>query len=678
MAEPGPAERARTAVMRGALGLAVAGGVAVTVAAVRHLASCPAAGAGPGCVRELVVWALPAPVAGAPALDLTVRVDGLSALFLALVGLCASCIAVYSFGWLRHDPLRHSVAVAFDLFVAAILLALVVDNLFWLLVALELITLVSANLVRYRGRSGGSPEASRTAVRTYLVVGQASLVCLLAGLLPVAVASGTLDFDGLRAGATSPAPAVSFALVLLGLGIRAGVSPFHFWVPVVHPQLPTNTHAMMSAVMLKVAVYLMIRCFLEGMLGPVQWWWGAVVLVLAGATALVTVFYALLCGDLKTALAYHSVENVGIILAGLGLALLFGADRFAGQPAMRAAAALALLASLYHVVNHALFKTLLFLGAGAVERQAGTVETRLLGGLLRASPWVGVPFLVGAVAIAGFPPLNGFVSEWLTLQALFGGQAVYRQGGTLALAAMVALVLGLVLVAASFALTALAFVKLAGETLLGPPRGPRAADGRVAWSMRSVLVLLAGACLLLGLQPWLLVPWLEAAVAATAMDAPMLQASSTGLTVELGPGYRAALPMWPLLAVGVVPLLLTLWVRAGAATRRPVWAGGEAFQPRTMQYTGGAFSSLVWELVAGPPGASPGAPLPASFRLSGRLAVVEQANRLVNGLVTRVTTASQRAGDRVQDGDIRNYLLYIFGVVMVVLVLLVAALLGPP
>src|SRR5262249_50707133 len=156
----------------------------------------------------------------------------------------------------------------------------------------------------------------------------------------------------------SPAPGFSFAFILLGLAMRAGVTPFHFWVPTVHPQLPTNTHAMVSAVMLKIPVYLMLRFFVGGIVGPVQWWWGAVILVLAGLTAVVSVFYAMLSSDLKIALAYHSVENIGIILAGLGLALLFSDHRFADLPALRAAAGLALLASLYHVINHGLFKTL--------------------------------------------------------------------------------------------------------------------------------------------------------------------------------------------------------------------------------------------------------------------------------------------------------------------------------
>jgi hydrogenase-4 component B len=664
-------ERAKTWATAGALALAALGAGSAVAVAVSHLTAC---GRGESCVRRTVVAALPAPAAGAPGLDLTLRMDGLAALFVAVAGFCAAGIAVYSFGWLREDPLRDSVAGSFNLFLAATLLVVLVNNVFWLFVALELVTLCSADLVRYRGRSRGPLAASRTAIRTYLLVSHIGLMCLVAGLLPVVVGRSTLDFDVLRTAGASAVPGLSFGLVLLGLAVRCGAVPFHFWVPTVHPQMPTNTHAMMSAVMLKLPVYLMIRIFFEGVIGPVTWWWGVVVLLLAGATALVSVFYAVLSKDLKTALAYHSVENIGIILAGIGLALLFGDDRFAAFPTLRGAAALALLAALYHVVNHALFKTLLFLGTGSIERQTGTVEMGALGGLLRRSPWTGVTFLVGAAAIAGLPPLNGFISEWLTLQSVFGGQEIYRTRAAVALVALGALAVTLIALVMAVALTALAFVKIAGESLLGEPRA--AVRGRPGtWSMRTVLVLLAGVCLLLGLQPWLLVGWLSAA-APPGYDVSVLHATPAALSVRLGAGsgqalgYTAVLHMLPLVVLAVLPVLLTVALRVAGWTRRPVWAGGEPFEPAVMQYTGTAVSALVWEPIGGERAAPAEAPLPVTFRMSPRRGVIELTNRLVNGLVAGVTTASQRIGDRFQNGDVRSYLLYIFGAVVFVLAVL--------
>jgi len=690
------AERARTLAMIGSLGLATAGCAAAVAAAVAHLAGCQGGG---GCARSVVVARLDPPVTGLPKPDLTLQIDGLAALFVVVVGCCAAGVAVYSFGWLRDDPLRHGVAGTFNLYVLATMFAVLVSNVFWLFVALELITLCCADLVRYQGRRGGPLAANRTAVRTYLLVSHAGLICLLAGLLPVVVSGdGALDFRTLHLMAgSSPVPAVSFALVLLGLAIRAGVTPFHFWVPAVHPQLPTNTHAMMSAVMLKIPVYLMIRFFCGELIGPVQWWWGVTLLVLAGVTALVTVFYALLGKDLKTVLAYHSVENIGIILAGVGMALLFADPRFDDTtPVVRGAAALALLASLYHVVNHALFKTLLFLGTGSIERRTGTVETGALGGLLRRAPWTGVTFLVGATAIAGLPPLNGFISEWLTLQSLFAGQAPYRGDAVIALIAMTALVIALVTLAVAFAMTALAFLKIAGEALLGAPHGGNGSgnrgtgndggngdgdgygggngNGGETWSMRVVLAAFAGACLLIGLQPWLLVPWLRAAVGSLGYDAAVLDASATALTVDLAPtgqgAYRAVLPILPLVLLAVVPLLLTAGIRAAGWVRRPVWVGGEPFEPRRMQYTGTAVTALLWYPVASERAAGRDAPLPARFRLGPRRGVTEPTNRLYNHLVAGITGGSQRFGQRFQNGDIRSYLLYIFAAVMLVLVAL--------
>jgi formate hydrogenlyase subunit 3/multisubunit Na+/H+ antiporter MnhD subunit len=674
--EAGYPQRVPTWGMRASLGLAIAGSVAAVAAAAGQLAACQPAKQ-TTCESNDVVVNLGAPVAEVPTLELelAVRLDGLAALFVAVVGVCAAGIAVYSLGWLRDDPLRHNVAGSFNLFVAATLLMLLVDNLFWLLVALELIALSSADLVRYRGRSGGPLAASRTAVRTYLMVSHVSLIFLLAGLLPVVVEHSSLDLGELRsASPTSPVPAVSFMLVLVGLAIRAGVTPFHFWVPAVHPHLPTNTHAMMSAVMLKLPVYLMVRFFFEGMIGKASWWWGAVLLVLASVTALVTVFYALLNKDLKVALAYHSVENIGIILAGVGLALLFSDDRFQNLPAVQGAGALALLAALYHVVNHSLFKTLLFLGTGSIEKRTGTVETPALGGLLRTAPWTAVSFLVGAVAIAGLPPLNGFISEWLTLQALFGGQAVYHREAPVALVVVVVLSITLIALGTAFALTALAFVKIVGESLLGEPR--EVLPGRASWPVRAVLALFAAVCLVIGLQPWLLVGWLSTAVAPLGYDLAVLRAGPAELTVALpdtgGPAgpYLAELPMLPLVVLGGLPVLLTVLLRGRGWRRRPVWAGGRPFQPRTMRYPGSAVTALVWETIGRDRPAGLATPLPDVLQLSPRRTVVELTNWLFNGLAAGLVAGSQWLGERVQNGDIRRYLLYMFTAVVLVVAIL--------
>ena len=250
---------------------------------------------------------------------------------------------------------------------------------------------------------------------------------------------------------------------LIGMGTKAGVMPLHVWLPRAHPIAPAPVSALMSGVMIKVGIYLLVRVLVEWA-GPLPIWFGVLVLALGALSALGGVIYALFQHDLKRLLAFHSVENIGIIVLGLGACLVLrsrGADAWA---------AFALAAALLHTLNHAVFKSLLFLGAGAFERAVGSLELDRLGGLLRRMPWTGGAFLVGAMAIAGLPPLNGFASEWLTLQALVHVPAYGHVGdgiaGAIALAAL----------AATAALAVFCFVKVVGLVLLGAPR--RAASGR--------------------------------------------------------------------------------------------------------------------------------------------------------------------------------------------------------
>jgi hydrogenase-4 component B len=422
--------------------------------------------------------------------------------------------------------------------------------------------------------------------------------------------------------------------------------------------------------------------------------------VVAGVTALVTVFYALVNVDLKVALAYHSVENIGIILAGLGLAVLFSDRRFSDNPAIRGAAAVALLACLYHVVNHALFKSLLFLGTGSIERHVGPPDLRRLGGLITRYRWTAITFLIGATAIAGLPPLNGFISEWLTVQSLFGGRGVYKANQPsepVVLLVMVVLVITLATLAMAFAMTALAFAKITGEALLGEPREPRHIT-RQPWSMRLVMLVLASACLVLGLQPWLLVPWLSSATTAVGYHPSSLSATPTVLAIQLpgsptGEGYDAALPLIPLMLLVAIPVVLTVGLRPWKWRTRKVWVGGEPFSAKTMQYDGSALSALVWEPLskrrperadeapavpaaavteAEPPIMTPN-PLPVDVVLSSRRVVLERSNQAYNALIAAVIKASDSFGKRVQSGDVRRYLVYILATVILALVFLAVA-----
>ena len=276
---------------------------------------------------------------------------------------------------------------------------------------------------------------------------------------------------------TAALAALVLVLTIVGAGSKAGVVPLHAWLPLAHPAAPSHVSALMSGVMTKVAVYGFVRIVFD-LLGPPDWWWSMVVLAVGGITAVMGVLYALMQHDLKRLLAYHTVENIGIIYIGLGLALAFKADD------MPLAAALALTAGLFHVFNHSVFKSLLFFGAGAVLNATGERDMEHLGGLIHRMPQTAFVFLVGCVAISALPPLNGFVSEWLTFQAILLSPQLPAWGLKFMVPAVGALL------ALSAALAAACFVKAFGVSFLGRAAhaGRRAGAGdRQQFARRHVL-----------------------------------------------------------------------------------------------------------------------------------------------------------------------------------------------
>lgn len=638
---------------------------------------------------------------GFPPLRLDLFADRLAVFFLLLTGLLSTGVALYSFVWLADKAEKHRIAGVYNLFVLATLLLVVVDNVYLFLVCLECMTLAFSYLTLYRhntlletqqpteaGELAASEMAgAKLAFKAYLVFSHVGVVFVTAALLLLALAARDVSFGALRALAPGIEPALAgtiFVLALAGLGIKGGFAPAHTWVSIVHPKSPTTTHALTLGLVIKVSsFYLLIRVLFE-FLPPGPRWWGGLALLVAGLTALVGVFFAITSRDLKTALSNHSVENFGIVLSGIGLALLVSAS----DPAAPLAG-VALLAALYHLLNHTVFKGLLYLCTGAIENRTGTVDLEELGGLLRRFPWTSITFLVGAVAIAGFPPLNGFVSEWLTLQALFASpfSAAELQPWMVVGPLAALLTLGLAL-----GLTALAFTKIAGETLLGQPRRPtlaagRKKDGDVPWLMRGVLVVLAAACLLLGILPGLVAGQLAQIVQEVLrLEQPLVVGgSATGLALAIPSGegvYTARLSMVPLLILVTLPfvlaLLLRLRVRVRDRRRRrvhtrtrtppPVWTCGTDYHPETMQITGGAFSFMTWEWAQADRSEPAPGRIPWRLKLSANRSVREPFRRALDVALGKLSAASGRFGDWFQGGDIRQYLAYLFVAVILALV----------
>src|SRR4051794_28712986 len=345
---------------------------------------------------------------GLPWLGAHFRLDALASFFLVVVNLGGAAASLYGLGHGHHDPAPHRVLPFFPAFLAGMNLVVLADDAFSYLLCWEFMSLASWALVMAHHREAGNAKAGYV----YLVMASFGTLALLLAFGLLAGPAGDYGFAAIRAVQHTPYVAtLVLILMLLGAGSKAGLVPLHVWLPLAHPAAPSHVSALMSGVMTKVAVYGFVRIVFD-LLGTPAWWWSMVVLALGGITAVMGVLYALMQHDLKRLLAYHTVEKIGIIFIGLGLALAFEAH------GMALAAALALTAGLLHVFNHSIFKSLLFFGAGAVLTTTGERDMEQLGGLIHRMPQTAFVFLVGCAAISALPPLNGFVSEWLTFQAI--------------------------------------------------------------------------------------------------------------------------------------------------------------------------------------------------------------------------------------------------------------------
>ena len=537
-------------------------------------------------------FALDAPALLSVADGVAFRLDALGAFFLALVGLVSAPCAIYGAGYSAAYEGRYSLrflGAALNLFLLTMSLVPCAGNVLTFLLMWEGMSLTSYFLVM---TEADEPETV-SAGGWYLAMTHGGVALVLAAFLLLAAGADTTGFDDLRAAATRLSPAmhsVVFVLALLGFGSKAGLIPLHVWLPRAHPAAPSHVSALMSGVMIKLGVYGVIRVGLD-LLGGGPAWWGALLIVLGGLSAVLGVLYALMENDLKRLLAYSSVENVGLIFVGVGAGSLFlslGAIPAAG---------LALSAGLYHALNHAAFKGLLFLGAGSVLHATGTRDMNLLGGLIRRLPWTAFFFLTASLAIAGLPPLNGFVSEWLLFQSLLpgiGSSAPF-------VAPLMTLAVGAL--ALTGGLAAAGFVKAFGITFLAIPRSPAAEHAHEASpSMRLGMAILAIACAGLGLAA---VPVLSALSGVLPVRAGL-----SATTAALGDGVWLSTPlrfaqMSPaLIALGLGVAIAGVWlgVRVVAAGRGvrfgETWGCGRVAQTPRMEYTSTAFAEPLRRVFA--------------------------------------------------------------------------------
>src|SRR5262245_12429815 len=433
---------------------------------------------------------------GLPDLPFHVRIDSLSAFFLLLLGATVAAISLFSAGYFRagEGTAPGLICFQYHVFVAAMVLVLIADDAYLFMVAWESMALASFFLVTTDHRI---PEIRRAGF-LYLVIAHVGAIAILLCFGVLQGGSGDYTFGGMRSVVLQGAwPSIAFFLALVGFGAKAGLLPLHVWLPEAHPAGPSPVSALMSAVMLKTAIYGLLRVSFDLLNGQL-WWWGIVALALGLATALFGVIFAAVQADMKRLLAYSSIENIGVIVAAIGLAILFKAY---GKTLL---AAIALAAALYHCLNHAFFKSLLFLATGSVLHATKERSLGKLGGLIHRMPWVAWLALVGTLAIAGLPPLNGFVSEWLLLQAfLFTPSLPQSIVSMLVPIAAAALVLAV-------ALAAYVMVKFYAIVFLGRPREPNLAYARDAGMFeRIALAWLAAGCVALGVVPTIVIRLLD-------------------------------------------------------------------------------------------------------------------------------------------------------------------------
>lgn len=533
---------------------------------------------------------IPSPFAAvAPSVEFQFYIDGMSAFFMLIIGLVTLAVSVYSIGYASEYHEKRSVKALgflFNLFVLSMILVVASDNVFSFLVFWEAMSLASFFLVIYEHENEGSIRSGMT----YIVMTHLGTAFILGSFLALYFHTGDLSFGSFRS-PESPMPSyikdIVFVLALVGFGTKAGLVPMHVWLPQAHPSAPSNVSALMSAVMIKTAIYGLARVTLDfaAPSSPDSAWWGMLMVVAGSASALIGVLYAAIEKDIKRALAFSSIENIGIIILGLGLSVVFISF------GLEALAAVALLASMYHSLNHAAFKSLLFMGAGSVLFRTHTRNMEQLGGLAKKMPWTALLFLIGAVAISGLPPLNGFVSEWLTMQALLSSYQVPN----------VALQVSISFASIAFALTAgialATFVRMFGATFLSRPRSKEAEHAKeVPKTMVAGMGIAAGLCVVFGVMPFMATGMISSSFgidAGATFDTLAVPYSVGGIEAISSMSMPAVAVMMGAAAAAIAGFVLATGSRKTARKIYSTWDCGFGELNERMEYTAASLSQPI-------------------------------------------------------------------------------------
>jgi formate hydrogenlyase subunit 3/multisubunit Na+/H+ antiporter MnhD subunit len=600
---------------------------------------------------------------GLPWLGAHFRLDALAGFFLVVVNFGGAVASLYGLGYGRHDPAPHRVLPFFPAFLAGMNLVVLADDAFSYLLCWEFMSLASWALVMAHHREPGNARAGYV----YLVMASFGTLALLLAFGLLAGPAGDYGFAAIRAAPHTPyAATLVLILMLLGAGSKAGLVPLHVWLPLAHPAAPSHVSALMSGVMTKVAIYGFIRVVFD-LLGPPNWSASVVVLFLGGITAVMGILYALMEQDLKRLLAYSTIENVGIIFVGLGLALAFQAN------GLKLAAALAFTAALFHVLNHSFFKSLLFFGAGAVLTATGERDMEKLGGLIHRMPVTSFVVLVGCVAISALPPFNGFVSEWLMFQAMLQSPELPQW----ALKIMVPAVGAMLALAA--ALAAACFVRAFGVAFLGRPRSTAAETAHEVdrYSLAAMFIP-AALCLLAGILPGLVIDALSPITTQILGGRMPIQANEPWLSIvpiaESRSSYNGLLVMVFITISASLAVFFIHRFASQALRRGPAWGCGFSDPTPAAQYSGGSFAqpirrvfgTLLFQARDHVDMPAPGDTRPARLRIELHDPIWERMYQPITGAIG---FASDRL-NRLQFLTIRQFLSLVFAALVTLLLVL--------
>lgn len=605
-----------------------------------------------------------------PLLTMSFNVDALSALFIFIISLIALLASVYALGYVKHYYQKYNIGALgffYNIFLAGMVMVASTDNALFFLIAWEIMSLSSYFLVIFENKETDNVKAGSL----YFIMTHIGTAFIVLAFLLLYRATGSLDFTVIKENIGAATPLIKntvFILTLIGFGTKAGIIPLHIWLPSAHPAAPSHVSALMSGVMIKTGIYMFIRIFMDIMPGaPI--WWGVVILILGAISSLLGVLYALTEHDIKKLLAYSSIENIGIILMGLGSSLIFW------SLGMLPLAILGLTASLFHTLNHAIFKSLLFMGAGAVINETHTRNMEEYGGLIKYMPQTALFFLVGSMAISALPPFNGFFSEWITFQSLFSGIS------SLNTPVRWIFVLAAGSLAFTGGLAAMCFVKAFGATFLARPRSEEVSHAKESGvTLRVGMALLAILCLLIGFTAGTVTKILSGVVKGLSIfhsSEPAFYVSS--FSVGLQNNFAAISMPFILISLIFIIALTFLIVSLGTMRRKikitSTWDCGAELNSR-MEITATGFSRsiiVIFGAVLKPTKQVSVEYRDEDIRYFNKNKMIELGVRDVyrNYFYKPLHLLIAQVAERIkiiQNGNINTYILYIFLMLIVMLI----------